>query len=142
MIIREAIIDDVKALKKLCSQLGYDASEEVIRSNLINLQKKPYSKVYVSSENEYVIGYISFEKYETLYIQPGINITGLVVDTNYRGKGIGSELLKVAEQYANKHNLIFVRANSGIERESAHVFYRKNLYLNEKEQKRFIKIIS
>ena len=141
MKIRDANFDDVQDLKKLSIQLGYDAEESLILENLMSLQKKPFSKVFVACTANRVIGYVALEKYETLYFEPGVNISGLVVLKEWRGKGIGSALLKATENYALENSLAFVRANSGIEREEAHVFYRKNKYSDEKEQKRFIKFL-
>ena len=51
-----------------------------------------------------VVGYISYEPYYTLYMDPGLNITALVVDNQYQNKGIGKALILEAEKYAKKNS--------------------------------------
>jgi GNAT superfamily N-acetyltransferase len=74
-------------------------------------------------------------------MNPGLNVTALVVDDKNQNKGIGKALILEAEKYAKENNLAFVRANSSSGRVEAHNFYRKLGFNNEKDQKRFIKEI-
>ena len=55
--------------------------------------------------------------------------------------GFGSILLKIAEKWAADNGCTSVRVNSGAARTNAHKFYRAMGYLNEKDQKRFLKKI-
>jgi ribosomal protein S18 acetylase RimI-like enzyme len=136
--IRKAVVTDSKALVNLSKQLGYETTEELLLKRFYELEKRS-QEVYIAEEEDTVVGYISFEPYYTLYVNPGINITALVVDQNYQKKGIGKQLVKIAEEYTIKHGYSFLRANSSSSRTEAHKFYRKMGFDNEKEQKRFIK---
>lgn len=140
-IIRKAIVSDSITLTRLSEQLGYSTTVEEVTERVKYLLNKQNYNIFVADYNNTVIGFISFEKYDLLYFPSGINITGLVVDINYRNKGIGQQLLYVAEQNAIENSLKYVRANSGSQRIEAHRFYRKNGYANERDQKRFIKNI-
>ena len=140
-IIRKAIVSDSITLTRLSEQLGYSTTVEEVTERVKYLLNKQNYNIFVADYNNTVIGFISFEKYDLLYFLSGINITGLVVDINYRNKGIGQQLLYVAEQNAIENSLKYVRANSGSQRIEAHRFYRKNEYANERDQKRFIKNI-
>jgi GNAT superfamily N-acetyltransferase len=140
-LIREATMGDNVMLRKLSEQLGYRTSEKELMKNLSYLLQKPTYKIYIAVENEKIVGYISMDEYDTLYMPSGLNITALVVDKDFRGQGVGTVLLQTAEKYALSRSLSFVRINSGSQRVDAHKFYRKRGYVVEKDQKRFLKYI-
>ena len=96
--------------------------------------------IYVAVEKK-VVGFISFEHYETIYCDSGINITGFVVEEEQRNKGIGRTLMQEVEKYAIANKFAFIRANSGSKRIEAHEVYRRLGFDSEKEQKRFLKKI-
>ena len=139
MIIRKANKEDSFSIMMLSKELGYESTEEEIKNRINYLSKKDQSFLVVAEEEDNVVGFISYEHYETVYYVPGINITGLVVFKDFRNKGIGKRLLNYAEEYAKSKSLTFVRLNSGIQRKEAHSFYKNNGYDNIKEQIRFIK---
>ena len=139
MIIRKANKEDSFSIMMLSKELGYESTEEEIKNRINYLSKKDQSFLVVAEEEDIVVGFISYEHYETVYYVPGINITGLVVFKDFRNKGIGKRLLNYAEEYAKSKSLTFVRLNSGIQRKEAHSFYKNNGYDNIKEQIRFIK---
>lgn len=64
-----------------------------------------------------------------------------LVAEDAKRQGIGSLLIKEAEQWAAQHGIHFIRLNSGGTRADAHKFYRNLGFDNEKEQMRFIKTI-
>ncbi len=138
--IRKASISDSKCLVELSKQLGYETDEDELIKRFILLNQRQ-QEVFVAELNNKIVGYISFEPYFTLYMNPGLNITALVVDENHQEKGIGKSLIKIAENYAKENGLYFLRANSGSGRIGAHKFYRAVGFSNEKDQKRFIKEI-
>ena len=60
-----------------------------------------------------------------------IKIAMLVVDEDYRGKGIGKILIQEAEKWAKLRDITTITLNSGNreERKSAHDFYQHLGYL-------------
>ncbi|WP_226537395.1 GNAT family N-acetyltransferase [Fictibacillus halophilus] len=64
-------------------------------------------------------------------------IGGLVVDTEYRGKGIGSHLMRKAEEWAIEKGYSEIRLRSGGHRKEAHDFYKRIGYKNIKWQEVF-----
>lgn len=54
-----------------------------------------------------------------------VEIDIVVVGNAFQGKGYGSQLLKKVEQFAKEKNCRYVRVESGIYREGAHAFYKK-----------------
>ncbi|RZT23502.1 GNAT family N-acetyltransferase [Fictibacillus sp. BK138] len=64
-------------------------------------------------------------------------IGGLVVDTAYRGKGIGKHLMRKAEEWAIEKGYSEIRLRSGGHRKEAHDFYERIGYENIKWQEVF-----
>ena len=61
----------------------------------------------------------------------GMKIIALAVSKEYRRKGIGTALLKVAEQWAKENNIEVILLNSGLPREDAHAFYESQGYFKK-----------
>ena len=147
-LIRNAKEKDINALANLCAQLGYPAAHSDIAARLEKLRHNPKNHIFVAEipfqtgENNTVAGFISFESYETIYCDAGINITGFVVDEKARKTGIGRSLMKAVEFYAKENGFSFIRAESSSTRNDAHEAYRKLGFDSEKSQTRFLKNIN
>ncbi len=50
-------------------------------------------------------------------------------------------LVGEAERWATNHDIHAIRPNSGMSRKEAHKFYRNIEYVDEKDQKQFMKMI-
>ena len=61
----------------------------------------------------------------------GMKIIALAVSKEYRRKGIGTALLKTAEQWAKENNIEVILLNSGLPREDAHAFYESQGYFKK-----------
>ena len=77
-----------------------------------------------------VIGFIGIYKgiaynYDGEYIQ----IIALAVLATHQSRGVGSQLLKWVEDYAEKQGIRSFGVNSGLLREKAHIFYERNGYI-------------
>ena len=143
MNIRKAKLDDYEYLAKLNIDLGYDYPVEKVKKNLKNILDKKIDLIYVATdENDHAIGYIHFAPYNLIYLDNLIDIIGLVVSNEHRKKGIGKELLKIAEDYGKSNGHAGVRLVSGENRIEAHKFYENCGYHNRKNQKNFIKIFN
>ena len=60
-----------------------------------------------------------------LHKEPYSLLEDVYVDENFRGKGIGTELVKRAIELARKLNCYKIIATSRFERENVHEFYQK-----------------
>ena len=78
-LIRNAKEKDINVLANLCAQLGYPAAPSDIAARLEKLRHKSKNHIFVAEipfqtgENNTVAGFISFESYETIYCNAGIN---------------------------------------------------------------------
>lgn len=140
-ILRGAKISDYKDLKEIIrTSLGYDSSDEIIKNKLKMIDIKR-ENIYVAEIKNKVVGFIHIEKYETLFFDMFVNILGLAVAAEFRRKGIGEMLVKVAEDWAKSVGATGIRLNSGEDRKGAHEFYKRIGFNVDKKQLRFNKII-
>jgi len=139
IVIRRATPDDCQALSALSEQLGYQATEREIRNRLEDMLVREDQVVFVAEEENQVRGWIHGYFYRLFYEETSVEIGGLVVDKDYRKRGIGKELIKALENWARLKNCRIISLRSNIKRTEAHKFYRALGYNPVKTQYRFIK---
>ena len=141
--IRQATASDIPAMKELFRKdLGYaDCSLEIVEKQFAGLDNSREVVFVAEAEDEegHIAGVIHVEKYNVLYFPTMANILGLAVAADFRRQGIGSALLKRAEEWARENGASSMRLNSGESRKQAHEFYRAQGYIDDKKQLRFIK---
>lgn len=141
MNIREAKIDDYVSIQKLNRNgLGYDYPVEKTKEKLQIVLALPSDKIFVAECDNSIIGYIHLEGYECTYCDSIKNILGIVVEENYRQKGVGRALIRQAEKWAKESGSIGIRLTSGFSRTIAHEFYQSCGYRYKKDQKNFFKL--
>lgn len=141
-MIRTIQLTDAKAIRDISEfSLGYKTTETVTERQIAKLisDNRHFIRVYEDDETHTVVGFIHAEAYELLYKEPGFNILGLALLSEYQHKGIGKQLLGAVEAEAAARHYRFIRLNSGEHRTKAHVFYEHCGYSCTKLQKRFIK---
>ncbi|WP_049319225.1 GNAT family N-acetyltransferase [Mammaliicoccus sciuri] len=143
-MIRDLSIHDAKNLSFLNKeQLGYTLSIAETKKNLSKLLKDSdhhYFIGYEDKETHEILGYIHAEVYESIYSEPMFNILALAVSKKHNRQGIGKKLICCLEKEALKRNYQGIRLNSSSKRIGAHAFYEANNFINDKDQKRFIKL--
>ena len=141
--IRQATTSDIPAMNELFRKdLGYEeCTMEIVEKQFAGLDNSREA-VFVAEEEDdssHIAGVIHVEKYNVLYFPTMANILGLAVAADFRRQGIGSALLKRAEEWARENGVCSMRLNSGESRKQAHEFYRAQGYIDDKKQLRFIK---
>lgn len=132
--IREATLNDSKAINRLSAQLGYGViSDDVARERFGQVLDAGNDKVWVCEEGGQVIGWIHAFKALRGAFGPFIEIGGLVVELSCRKRGAGRGLVEEAKQWADEQQLSFrVRCNAL--RSDAHLFYQALGFIKSKEQ--------
>jgi GNAT superfamily N-acetyltransferase len=123
-VIREARDQDAEDLARLVAELGYDASPEAMRRRLRALTDAGRAATFVADLGGSVSGFVGLRlerSYES--DDPHARITGLAVDSDHRGQGIGTALLERAEGWARTHGASLIFLTSGLQRVEAHAFY-------------------
>jgi len=138
--VRKFESKDVQALTALMRELRYPMTESVLRDRMEALEGKPQFLTLVAEREGQVVGMIAMYR-ETSYEtgQQTSQITGLIISANYRGQGIGRELIAQAEKQANEagDHSVYVTGMNRDERLSSCSFYQHMGY--EKIGCRFIK---
>ena len=141
--IRQATTSDIPAMNELFRKdLGYEeCTPEIVEKQFAGLDNSREAVFVAEAEDDssHIAGVIHVEKYNVLYFPTMANILGLAVAADFRRQGIGSALLKRAEEWARENGACSMRLNSGESRKQAHEFYRAQGYTDDKKQLRFIK---
>ena len=141
--IRQATTSDIPAMNELFRKdLGYaECRLEIVEKQFAGLDNSREAVFVAEAEDDssHIAGVIHVEKYNVLYFPTMANILGIAVSADFRRQGIGSALLKRAEEWAREIGASSMRLNSGESRKQAHEFYRALGYIDDKKQLRFIK---
>jgi GNAT superfamily N-acetyltransferase len=124
MRTRNMAEDDARAVARLCTELGYPASEDQVRRRFRALGGAEDRELLVAhSDVGDVVGWVHAHVSRLLHTDPVAEILGLVVDEARRGKGIGRLLMAEAERWAAKKGCGEARLRSNVFRQDAHRFY-------------------
>ena len=131
--------DDLVTLQHLMLELGYSIEPSELRSNISEIYKKG-GQIFISEKEGKAVASICVLMDARLAEGIYAEIVSLIVSEKERGKGIGKELVKKAEDWASRRvTKIRVRANEI--RQSAHAFYKYQGYEEVKTQKVFTKSV-
>ena len=142
-MLRNITILDAEEIQKISNyELGYNVNLNIVKKQIKKLIDDSLHHIIIGYENEQtrkIIGFVHAELYESLYMDTGLNILGLAVDSNFQGQGIGKKLMSSIEEYALNNNISYIRLNSNVCRAEAHKFYESIGYVCDKTQKRLIR---
>jgi GNAT superfamily N-acetyltransferase len=140
--VRPAEERDITVLASLAGELGYPSTPEQVRERFANIKAAPHQATFVAvTSGDTVIGWIQLSEARSLESEPRAEITGLVVNSNFRGGGAGSLLVEGGEDWARGRGLGVIGVRSNIIRGRTHVFYERLGYAVTKTQKVFRKRI-
>ena len=140
VVIRLATLDDAPAIAGLAAQLGYITPESEVACRLAELFQQANRAIYVAAfPAGDVVAWIDLYIHRSLLDNPLVMIGGLVVDTAYRGKGIGRRLMEHAEAWGRARGCDAVYLKTCVDRQDAHTFYEHLGYRNLKTQYAFRK---
>lgn len=130
--IRAATRKDVVAIMDLIKALAaYENLSEQVTGNAEALEKhlfgeNPYAEVILAEWEGEIVGFaLFFPTYSTFLTQPGIYLEDLFVLENYRGLGIGRNLLSHVAKIATERKAGRLEWNVLDWNESAIAFYEK-----------------
>lgn len=135
--IRNAEINDSESIAELSCQLGYNSENIAIQKRLTEILDNNDHCVLVALENENIVGWIHGFYSRRVESDSFVEIGGLVVDTNYRKKGIAKLLVDEITKWASAKDCGKVRVRCNAIRKEAHDFYMKIGFELNKEQKIF-----
>ncbi|UOB16306.1 GNAT family N-acetyltransferase [Abyssalbus ytuae] len=141
LLIRNTELRDSEAIAQLSNQLGYKSEKGIIEKRLNNILSNKNNYVLVALENEKIVGWVHGFYSLRVESDPFIEIGGLVVNENYRKKGIGKILVDKIIKRPDFKECKKVRVRCNTVREESHIFYQKIGFKINKEQKVFDKLL-
>jgi GNAT superfamily N-acetyltransferase len=136
-------IEDVTAVARLATQLGYPSTAVQIERRFRALEESPDARVLVAEAPDgAVLGWIHVFGRRMLESDADAEIGGLVVDEAARGRGVGSALVTSAETWAKERGYDIVSVRSNVIRAEAHEFYKTRGYQVLKSQYKLRKTLS
>jgi len=127
IVVRAFSFEDLDAVAELMAELGYPASRAQMRNRMEAMSADPMYATLVAELDGEVAGMAGLRLlYGYEHDHPVAQISALVTKAAYRGRGIGKELIRRAEQWAKERGAAAIVLTSGNrpEREAAHRFYR------------------
>lgn len=126
---------DCAYLADLCGQLGYPAAVGEVKTRIRDILIREHHRIFVAeTSEEEIIGWVHIHLYQLLESGVVAEIGGLVVNEEYRGNGVGRELMRCAEEWARGKGCDTVSLRSNVVRRGAHAFYESIGYTKVKEQ--------
>lgn len=133
MPVRPCEEKDLTDVVKLITQLSEvatgisDVDLDRFRSLFHKMSAHPETYAnFVYEDEGNVVGFLSEMFYMSFFHRVGTaQVNELVVDDNYRGKGIGNALMKAAEEEARRRNMDELEVGTEQDNLKAQAFYRK-----------------
>jgi len=138
--IRNAEQKDYVAISALSEQLGYKTPHVAVLKRLKEILKNPEHCVLVAVDHDHIVGWVHGVYSLRIESEIFVEITGLIVDQEYRNKGTGKKLVEHVQNWAKLQNCKLLRARTNTLRAESHPFYEKLNFTLNKEQKVYDKI--
>ena len=113
--------------------MGYEnSSDENVKIRLNAIREHKDYITYVATYEDKVVGFIGLIR-GNAYEFDGeyLRVAVLAVKKEYQDKGIGSQLLEEAEEYARRVKAVTIVLNSGLQREASHKIYERRGYVKK-----------
>lgn len=134
MEIRRARPEDAATIARLTTELGYPASPGEMKSRLDILLTRETHYIAVAELSSQIIGWVAVEHRLILESGDRAEIVGLVVTSSARRSGVGSALVREAEDWARQRGHAGISVRSNVARTEAHPFYERLGYVRAKTQ--------
>jgi GNAT superfamily N-acetyltransferase len=122
--VRRAVVTDATQIARLAVQFGHPVIAAELRERIAAQGALPSQYLAVAQDSSTnLVGWIQAVRGLVLIAGERAEIIGLVVDAAARRCGVGSLLLKAAQQWAYAAGVAEIMVRSNVQRDSAHIFY-------------------
>lgn len=140
--IRPATLADAPTIATLAGELGYPTTPRDASNRLQTVLHDPEQAVFVAqAPSSRVVAWVHVFVARCVLADPFSDVGGLVVAHEFRGRGIGQQLVERALTWTHDQGLSSIRIRTNVVRESAHSFYESLGFRREKTQHVYIKEI-
>lgn len=121
---RRAAESDAAAIAALLGQLGYPTSADEVPARLVAMDPSTNAVFLTTNSGDLPVGLVAVHCMSALHArEPVAMIMALVVAPEGRGRGIGRELVRAAEEWARSRGCERLMVTSAEHRSDAHAFY-------------------
>ncbi|MGM0834689.1 MAG: GNAT family N-acetyltransferase [Bacillota bacterium] len=139
IIYRIASTNDSLEIARLSSQLGYSVEKDQVIERLNKILGQKDNVVFVAELTDKLIGWIHAHGRYLIESPPYIEIGGLIVDSNFRGRKIGKNLVEKCEEWSKLSGFKEIRVRTNETRLETLKFYANIGFENTKSQNVFKK---
>jgi GNAT superfamily N-acetyltransferase len=129
-------------MARLAGELGYPMSTAEMARRLDVLLPSERHHIAVAADGDHLLGWVHVEHRFSLEGGDRAELMGLVVDSSARRRGLGRELVEVAENWARTRGIAAVTVRSNAARDLSHPFYEALGYAREKTQHVYRKVVT
>lgn len=137
LLIRTILPEDAEDVSALSRQLGYSFNSEETREQIRQVMDSSNDFAAVALMDEKLVGWVHVFRAIRLETKPFAEIGGLVVEEQWRGRGIGRALVRATKQWSASQGINELRVRCNVKRKEAHAFYAGIGFTELKEQKVF-----
>lgn len=138
MLIREAEKRDAASVSELLAQLGYPAGEDSCLERIAEFKREGYHLI-VGEKDQRLVGFIALHWHQVIHHPRSLGrIVAFCVDESERGHGLGSQLLRYAEDFLQKKDCFKVEVTSNLRRAQTHRYYFEQGY--KQKSMHFVKL--
>lgn len=141
MNIRPVTLDDCPGMTVLTREMGYPSSSAKMCEILQLVMSNPAHKLLIAEIEDQLAGYIHLIQSETSGDFCQIDIAALIIDINYRARGVGTAFLQEAEHLAMVQHAQQLRIRSSLISPEAFGFFQNQGFVNFKSQEMLVKEI-
>lgn len=125
--VREAVLTDAPEVVRLFRLLGHELPLERPEARLAGfVESGDRVLVAVRASSEQLLGAVAMHITPVIHRpSPVRRFTAVVVDEGARGEGIGTTLIRAAEEFLARQGCVQIEVTSNKKRTDAHAFYER-----------------
>ena len=126
-----------REITALSLQLGYENKTKELSRRLEFILESNYDCIFIAQSDDQVIGWIHALVAVRVESPIFVEITGLVVDENFRSNKIGQKLIEAVKEWSDDLEITLIKVRCNVIRTASHKFYEALGFTLDKEQKVF-----
>ncbi len=141
MRIRPVTLNDCPKMTILTREIGYPSNSEKVCEILQLVMRNADHEIFIAEIDDNLAGYVHLVQSgssDTDYI---LDIAALMVDQNFRSKGIGDALVQQAGKSSSSKNIKHLRIRTNLITRGAYGFFEHRGFVNLQSQDLFVKEI-
>ena len=137
--VRAARAGDAAGIARLSGELGYPVSADEMADRLTVLLRLAGHHVAVAESGVELLGFAAVEIRMLLVSGSKAELMGLVVGSDARRMGVGTALVRAAEEWCRAQGVDRMTVRSNTARKESHGFYERLGYTRAKSQHVYLK---